>query len=281
MLTNRLNLPQSIYNAVKNDPYTAGASDISVTSMIAPPYQRRLRRTVEVQEDVTDRIWALLGSAVHAILERAYINSETTAIVEERLFSEVNGWTVSGQMDVLDNNVLYDFKVTSVWSRDGKVEWEQQLNLLSALCWRQREITGDERYEVHKAQIIPIYRDWVKSKTFDPDYPSAQVGVIEVPLWSRGQQEAFLLERVLAHQADNPMPCTDEERWKTKSVWALMKEGRKSAVRLYDHEEQALDACKGAGKGHSVVHRPGEYRRCANYCNVSHACPEWQGGVLF
>ena len=281
MLTNRLNLPRSIFAAVANDPYTKGKSDISVTGLIAPPYQRKLRETTEVQEDVSDRIWSLLGQSVHSVLERAYPEGTTDAVVEQRLFAEVNDWVVSGQMDVLEGGVLNDFKVTSVWSRDGKIEWEQQLNLLAALCRREYQKTGDERYLVTKLQIIAIYRDWVMSKTFDADYPQAQVGVIEVPLWSLERQEAYLLERVKAHQESEPPPCTDEERWKSETVWALMKEGRKSAVKLYDNMDEAQDAAEKAGKNHSVVCRQGEYRRCANYCNVSHACPTWNSGLPF
>ena len=105
--------------------------------------------------------------------------------------------------------------------------------------------------------------------------------MIEVPLWDLDRQEAYLLERVKAHQEAEPPPCTDEERWKTETVWALMKEGRKSAVKLYDNPDEAQDAAEKAGKNHSVVCRQGEYRRCANYCNVSHACPTWNNGLPF
>lgn len=283
MLTNRMKLPRSIVAAVTNDPYTKGNSNISVTALIQPPYQRKLRESVEVVEDVSDRIWSLLGQSVHNVLERAYPEGATDAVVEERLFSEVNGWIVSGQMDVLENNVLNDFKVTSVWSAKGKKEWEQQLNLLAALCAREYDKTGDAKYIVHSAQIIAIYRDWVQSKAkFDNgDYPDSQVGVIPIKLWSRDEQEAYLLERVKAHQAAEPEPCTDEDRWKTEDVYALMKEGRKSAVKLFDNVDDAENAMSAAGKGHSVVLRPGEYRRCAQYCNVSHECPHFKSEVTF
>ncbi len=283
MLTNRMNLPQSIVAAVTNDPYNAGKSDISVTSLIQPPYQRQLRDKVEVIEDVADRVWSLLGKSVHTVLERAYPDHMLErAVVEQRLFTECNGWIVSGQMDVLEDNVLMDFKVTSVWAREGKKEWEQKLNLLKLLCMRKYNETGDPRYLVKDIQIIAIYRDWVAAKgKFDNDYPDAQVGVIKVPMWTCQDAEAFLLERVKAHQDANPPICTDEERWATKEVWALMKEGRKSAVKLYDDEASANEACEAAGAKHSVVHRPGEYRRCMQYCNVSHGCPAWQKDVTF
>jgi hypothetical protein len=165
MLTNKLNLPRSIVAAVTNDGYSRGKSDISVTQLISPPFQRKLRETVEPQEDVADRIWSLLGQSVHTVLERAYPEGTTDAVVETRLFTTVEGWSVSGQMDVLEAGTLMDFKVTSVWSRKGKPEWEQQLNLLAALCRRQMAETGDVRFNVNRIQIIAIFRDWVQSKT--------------------------------------------------------------------------------------------------------------------
>ena len=276
MLTNKLNLPRSIVAAVSNDRYTRGNSDISVTQLISPPYQRKLRETVEPKEDVSDRIWSLLGQAVHHVLERAYPEGAVDAVVEERLYTTVNGWVVSGQMDVLESGVLMDFKVTSVWSRDGKPEWEQQLNLLSALCRQKFIETDDPKYIVNSLQIVAIFRDWVQSKAGFDNYPESQVGVIEVPLWTPEEQDAFLLERVKLHQSEKPDVCSDEERWKTNDVWALMKEGRKSAVRLFDSETEAKSAADAAGSGHSVVHRRGEYKRCAGYCSVSHGCPTWQ-----
>jgi hypothetical protein len=267
MLTNKYNLPSGIVQAVENDPYTRGNSDISVTGLIAPPYLRKLREEVEVVEDVADRIWSLLGQSVHTILERAYQGS---GIAEQRLFMPVNGWTVSGQMDVLEDGVLSDFKVTSVWSRDGKLEWEQQLNLLRLLC-------EENGHPVERLQIIAIYRDWQMSKTIDKEYPETQVGVIPVSMWSLDKAKAFMLERVKAHQHEEPPSCTDDERWLSPAVWAVKKDGRKSAIRLLDDQEKADLMADELGKGHFVEFRPGEYRRCTNYCNVSHACPVWQG----
>ena len=83
-ITNKFNLPEAIYEAVKNDGYTRGDSDISVTQLIDSPYIRELKNNhnSEIEEDATDRIWSLLGQAVHTILERA----DTEDLKEERLY---------------------------------------------------------------------------------------------------------------------------------------------------------------------------------------------------
>ena len=81
-LTNLLGLPDAFVAAVKNDPYTGGG-DISATKLIDSPQRRVLYGKYKdfVVEDVSDRVWAVMGQAVHTVLERA----GTSALVEERL----------------------------------------------------------------------------------------------------------------------------------------------------------------------------------------------------
>ena len=98
-LTNKHNLPEAIYNAVKNDPYRK-QGHITVTTLINPPRIRALeqRHADELEEDVSDRLWSLLGQAVHVVLERAGADN---VLQEERLGTQVNGWTLTGQFDRL------------------------------------------------------------------------------------------------------------------------------------------------------------------------------------
>lgn len=104
ILTNALDLPAAIVNAVANDPYDRGNADLSVSQLIAPPRKVELERlhADELTEDVSDRIWSLIGQSVHEILRRA----ETDALTEVRLFIEMNDangkpWRISGQFDRL------------------------------------------------------------------------------------------------------------------------------------------------------------------------------------
>lgn len=265
MLTNRLALPEAIVQAVANDSYSPGKSDISVTGLLTPPFQRKLRREVEVVEDVSDRIWALLGQLMHSLLERAH---QGEGQVETRLYMPIEGWVVSGQFDLYTDQTLWDYKLTSVWSRLGKPEWEWQLNFL-------RLLAAHNGMEVNALKIVTVYRDWTKSKTFDGDYPKSQVEVIDIPVWPLEVAQERMAERVRLHQQPNPDPCSDEDRWKVDDIYALKKEGRKAAVRLYTSREEANSAAKALGKGHSVEYRPGAYKRCESYCNVAHSCPAY------
>lgn len=292
-ITNRHNLPETIVRAIANDEYDKGDSVLSVTQLISPP------RIVLLQEvnkdnisiDVVDRVYTLLGTAVHKILEKG-TKDLPHYIVEERMFLDVHGWKISGAVDLqIDNGdgtwSINDYKVTSVYSVLGeKPEWEQQLNCYAYLSYKNhgRRATS--------LKIIAILRDWQrKSAEHSPSYPQSQITVVDIPVWELEKQEAFVEERVLLHQAaknavDNGHPlvyCTDEERWLRGETWALMKEGRKSAVKLYDNKEDAEAACRELGEsrglntGHYIEHRPGEPIRCrGNYCLVSTFCRQWQ-----
>lgn len=284
-LTNRLNLPASIVSAVANDPYDAGKANISVTRLINPPYQVQLLKGHggKVVEDVADRIHALMGQIGHAIVERATIDP-ATSVAEQRIFMpasylglDMPDYIVSGAFDLLECHILNDFKFTTVWSSGGKVEWEQQLNMLRVLCQYHYEQTGDRRFVVAAARIIAIYRDWQKAKRFAADYPDYQVESIAVNLWPIEDAKAWMADRILKHTDPNPPVCTDEERWMKPAVTALMKAGRKSAVKLFRNEpEAAQKALEKAGKGHTLVERPAVYTRCESYCSASEFCPAWQ-----
>lgn len=271
MLTNKLNLPQAVVLAVQNDPYTRGNSDISVTQLITPPYQRRLKETVEPVEDVAERLFSLYGQIGHAILERAGLRAGLN--VEERLFAKIGGLTVSGQYDIIQDGCLQDYKFTTHWSvkdEEPKQEWVEQLNLLRVLAIRNG-------MKVTSLRIIAFLRDHQKTMAKrDITYPQLPVATVDIPLWSIEDAEEFMAERIKAHLELNPPPCSDVERWMTNPVYALKKAGRKSAIKLFDEKSDADIACEAGGKDHFVEYRKGEYRRCNDYCNVSHGCPIFQ-----
>lgn len=240
--------------------------------------------------DAVDRIPALFGSAVHKIIEKGE-RDIPGHIVEERLFVEVLGWKISGAVDLqIDRGdgtwEINDYKVTSVYSvMNAKPEWEQQLNLYAAMM----RMNGKR---VATLKIIAILRDWQRKQAdLSPNYPQSQVVTVDIPVWPDDVQSKFLEDRVAAHQSakilvDNnqsPPYCSNEERWLRNESWAVMKEGRKSAVKLYDNKEDAeaaveqLGPMRGLATGHYIEHRPGVPTRCAgNYCLVAQFCKQWQ-----
>lgn len=74
ILTNKFNLPDTVYKACVHDTYKV-AGDISVTTLMDAPQVRILKRKHQYEEDVVENLWALMGTALHHILERANIDS--------------------------------------------------------------------------------------------------------------------------------------------------------------------------------------------------------------
>jgi hypothetical protein len=272
-LTNRLGLPDPIVAAVANDGYTKGGADISVTELLAPPRQIALKRQHEdeISEDASERIWSLLGQSIHTILERA----NQTGIAERRLTATVEGWTVSGGMDlVCKDGVLSDYKVTTGYKfKGGKapIEHEQQLN-----CYA--EILRQNGETVKGLQIVGILRDWSKLEAArDADYPQTQVVMIAVPMWPANKAAAFLRERVILHQQSRvTLPlCSTEDRWAKPDTWAVIKQGAKRASRVYENEEEAIAHAKQDSSLY-VEKRVGQSTRCLHYCAASRFCSQWQ-----
>lgn len=238
-LTNIHNLPDPLVRAVTFDNYDT-VGDISVTGLLRPTQMAHLeaKHGTDVEEDVADRLWALLGSAAHEVLYRAGQGQ----MQERRLTMDVNGWTVSGKSDLYDpeSGYIIDWKVTSVWSviyePAGRKEYHEQLNLYRLLL----EANG---YEVNGLQICAILRDWSerdRDRSKRPDYPAVPFKVIELPLWEKPFAMKFLENRVVAHQLaaeGDYVQCTDDERWLNN----------------------------------------GTYTRCERYCKVAKFCSQHNG----
>lgn len=292
-ITNRKNLPELIVRAIENDPYSRGDSDVTVTQLVKPPRIVALEKlhADKLEGDASDMVWALFGQTVHAVLERA-AEGASDYIIERRFSANILGWRVSGQADVIHvpTGTLQDYKVTSVWSvvnafKDGKSEWEQQLNMLAYLA-------GLNDVPVKRVQIVAIMRDWQETKArFDKDYPQSAIQTVTFPLWEPELQQAFIERRIREHQEAQQavdeaaeaggtpfIPyCTPEEMWEKPAMWAVMTKGRKSAHRLlYSVEDAERWAEENLhGKNWYIEKRPAERRRCERYCRVRDFCDEW------
>lgn len=278
-ITNFNNLPEPLVKAVSHQRKRIPGV-ISVTELITPPQLRALsiKHDNEIQEDASERLWALMGTMLANALEK-HAEDLDGHKAEEQLETEILGWKVTGRYDLstlkLDGELLTDYKLTSVWAlKDGiKREWEEQLN-----CYRYLIEKSIHRY-VMALEIVGVYRDWSKTKArLDPDYPQTQVQSFAVPLWSPEQTLDFLEERVRLHQeAEKGIypECTESERWARPTQWALMKKGQKKAVKLFLNKDMAIRAA-GEAKDLSVVERPGVSVRCEGYCPVNRWCAQYR-----
>ena len=285
-ITNNHKLPKSFVDFARNDKYSKGNADISVTTLIDSPRVRLMRDHFSNQRtvDAVDMIWPLFGTAVHHILESSGASEDV--ILEERLFSEVDGWVLSGAVDhqkVDRSNVsITDYKVTSVWSVIyGKIEWERQLNLYAYL------VQKNKGKKVNSLQICAILRDWnSRDAKYKQDYPSAPVVLIDIPIWDEETRINYIKERISIHQeaqkmydAEGEFPfCSDDETWKRSDAWAVKKKGLKRAMRVFDNEEKAIEFSVMQSASTEIEYRAGEVVRCnGNYCGVADFCSQHKG----
>ena len=71
IITNKLGLPQAFVEMAKSD-FTAEPKTYRVTSLLKGIRETILekRHADEIEQDVSDMIWLLFGTAVHGILEK-------------------------------------------------------------------------------------------------------------------------------------------------------------------------------------------------------------------
>lgn len=289
-ITNNFGLPEAFMNFVRDDKYSKGDADISVTTLIDAPRVRLLKEAHadDIETDVVDRVWSLFGTAVHHVLESADDGDRFEK--EERVYAEEMGWRISGAMDhqeLLPNGTIQitDYKVTSAWSVIlGKEAWDNQLNLYAELVERDPNNRFKGRV-VSSIRVCAILRDWMKKKAqFDPSYPQSPVVMIDLPLWDREDREAYLLQRIAVHQdaeflyrTDGTLPeCKADEMWEKPTVYAVKKVGGKRALKLFDTQKEAEDHQLEVTDKTEIEVRPGERTRCEGYCDVAEFCTQFQ-----
>lgn len=283
-ITNKLGLPEELYTATKRvmDEYDKGDCQISATGLSDPPRKQVLEilHEEELEEDVSDLTFALLGTALHQVLRDAFVAEHGGLIaapdhwVEQRLFATCQGWKISGAPDLYRQGMVRDYKVTSVYSlKNGKPkqEWSEQLN---TYAWLLRE----NGLPVTSLEVNVHLRDWSKMDSIrDGSYPRYNVARIPVPLWTPEEAEEWVTQRVMAHQAayhDLPL-CSPSERWEKPGKWALMKTNAKRAIKLFDTHAEAVSRLTEL-KGDFVQQRPGMSTRCFAYCNAARFCTQFQ-----
>ena len=162
ILTNKLNLPQPFVDAATNDhEYTEGR--YSVTELLGGTCEAILKRrhADDIEEDVSDRVWAILGTAVHEILRQA--EASESQIQENwlsvKLEGLASGYELSGIFDLYDDSTgtVTDYKTagTIKWQKQDFEDYRMQTLLY---CWLLQQIG----FAAWNGEIVMILRDWSK-----------------------------------------------------------------------------------------------------------------------
>ena len=135
--------------------------------------------------------------------------------------------------------------------------------------------------DVKKCVFVALLKDHSKTKAkTDSSYPQSPVFIYEFDVTAADMEEtaARILAKVQeiesAYKLDDDAiePCSAEERWADGEKWAVMKNGRKTAIKLFDNSADA-DAMAGEmGNAYYVEHRPAISRKCGDYCKCKEFC---------
>ena len=274
-------LPAPLVALLARDFYTKGASQYSVTELMSPPKIRRMREQYdeEMEIDATKLIASQLGTFMHARLEKKSVEGYTN---EERIFHSIDGVTISGAVDLQEHTedgiVIIDYKFVKAWSvMKSKQDWVTQLNIYKWLVEtvKQEKVCG--------LKICAIIKDYAPHSTQE-GYPEAEAVMIDIPMWDSVATETYVRQRLELHRTakqaqefgEELEPCTDEDRWMSETIYAVKREGRKTAIRVFKTIEEATELAEKE-KGY-VEERKGEPRRCiGDFCGVSKWCKQYQG----
>jgi len=274
-VTNNLKLPAAFVHAVSTERHNAphcysattlnkGAKEIVLTD----------RHYDEITVDASEQIWAVWGTAVHALLE----SEKDDNFHEERFKVAVGNSYVTGQVDSYDmeRGIINDWKTASVW----------KIQFADFADWRAQGLTyawllTKSGLEVKKCRFVALLKDHSKTKAkHDASYPQSPVFVYEFDVTAEdlAATEARIISKVTEIENayklgdDDIEPCTLEERWADGEKYAVMKNGRKTAVKLFDNQQDAEAYAGELGNSHYVEHRPAVSRKCADYCACCEFC---------
>jgi hypothetical protein len=259
---------------------------IGVSTLLGPPLIRYLsvKHHNDMVFDVADTMNAIQGQMGHLLFDKV----ESATITEVNLETTFEGQKIRGRADYYDpaTKTLGDSKFRQV----NSVLLEKQLNVYRWMAERSFMV-------VNRLQGDIYINGWVRYKAYgNPNYPQAPYQKIDVPMWSLTETENFVRERLAIHrtmaleclrlndhdpvrmaEAEAAIPiCTDEERYMQPTKYAVMKEGQKKAVKLFDSQADAdrfitTFTTANANKL-AVVERKGGYIRCMSYCPVRAFC---------
>ena len=288
-ITNKLKLPHQLVDLV-NSNYKPTPHQYSCTTILKPTRQIILERRhgEQIQQDVSDMCWMIFGIAVHSVIEQS--KEEEGQFKEEKLkvdlgkyWEELQGYYLSGRSDMIDlvKKTIVDWKTCSAWKviyRDFE-DWRKEM---ITYAW----MVKDMGFDIDKGEAIAFIKDHNKTKSkTDSSYPQLPIWVEKFKFKEKQfkEIETFIYEKFMElkkyeNASDEELPmCTDEERWREKTKYAIKKKANKTATKLHDTLEEAEAHLKNLEEKYPNVYeievREGADKKCLEYCSCCQFCP--------
>jgi hypothetical protein len=277
-MTNRYNLPEPVVNAIQRHEHKRGYISASEFPNSIKQIILKRRHQGEIITDASDHLYTIMGTAMHAFFEKHTGGAEES---EQFLEVEVNGKKVTGTSDLYnpETKTITDYKNTSVWTivyGSRNKDWSIQLNVYAWLLKQKGK-------DVENIKIECYLRDWNKKSSSGDNYPSIQWRTINLEVLDEKTVRSYIeskIDTLIKWESfpDNELPdCSNEHIWRQQDKWAVMKKGRKTAVRVLDTEELAREfLASNPDDSLSIDFRPGVASRCHLYCEYNKYCDQYK-----
>lgn len=285
---------------------------ISVTTLLKPVRQIILSsraKEVEVPVDVASQVKAQIGHALHLALENAWttpelpntlnnlgypqnvinkvkINPDTSDTSGIPIFFELrrerplNGWIITGQLDIVYEGILNDLKSTGTFTYTKGIkisDYELQLGMYKWIDAGQPNPIVHEYYGL----IHFIFTDFANMMKHTPNYPPSQIYTQKVNLPHENKIQSFIASKIsdLEFYWDEPehaLPkCSEEELWRSEPSWKYYKNPEKKArsTKNFDNYQEAMDRLIEDGSVGEIVEVKGKVKACG-YCPAFSVCTQ-------
>ena len=290
-ITNKLNLPNQLVELVDNN-YKPTPKQYSCTTILKPTRQIILERryTNEIEQDVSDMCWMIFGIAVHSVIENSkesdgQFKEEKLKVDLGKYWDDLKGYYLGGRSDMIDliEKKIIDWKTCSAWKIIYKdfEDWRKEMLIYA---WAVK----DMGFDIDKSEAIAFIKDHNKTKSkIDSSYPNLPIWVEKFKFNEKEFDEIkkFIYNKFIElknneNVEDDELPlCTDEERWKDKTKYAVKKIKNKTATKLHDSYEEAKEHLNNLEKEFPNIYeievREGIDKKCLEYCSCCKYCNYW------
>ena len=290
----------SIFAAYHSTLYSGGAprvGKLSTTTLIGPLRKAiygMLQPESTEPQDVNFLLASAKGTAMHQGMTNALTAYGSGYVCEQRIETEVDGWKISGEFDILTpDKQIKDLKFVSNYNLK---KLQEDMLILQPGMSLEEMYEQTPTYFKYQAQLS-VYYYLLNDPEVKP-YASilfmlnngSDMGKFKVdsevtfPLWPREATQEFIENRVAIikqHLADGTLPlCSDSERGFSPAEYKLQRvsptNGQLTTVRgsKFDNYTKFREFVVAKGKLGDVEQiTEAKYTLC-NYCNYSSICTQ-------
>lgn len=317
---NEINLPLSVWladndysSSGNSDQKIPEGEIISVTTLLKPIRQLVLNKRLKEEDidiDIIDYASSSMGKALHDSIEHSWkhnykinlkrlgysedfinkiiinpnlnydFSDKIPVFLEKRFFKKIGKYVISGQVDMIIDYALHDFKSTSTYSYTAGNKDEDYILQGSIYRWLVPNLIINDELTINF-----IFTDWNKYKIVTLDnYPRNKIESKKFKLLSLIETEKFikdklkLLDENLSLNEKDILPCNTKELWQEPSKYKYYSNSSKiglvgtRANKVFDNQEEANNylLTKKVGK---IIEFEGKIRACS-YCPVFNICSQ-------